>query len=263
MSAEIITAEVVKPLDRADAERLDRRIRLMVNSITDSLDKLHSLVEQAKSGAIHQTLDYPSWTAYISDVFTISIRLDRPHRRELVEYLSGQGMSQRAIADVVGVDQKTVSNDLRVGEENSSPDVADYFADAEERADAMAMADLSDAEFEAVLAEARQDGDLSRGNVADKSCRRRQTTPTTGLDGKTYRRKPRPVVDEHALRAAARQEELNAWGRACDGLIAALSWANDFKPPADTDIWPTVGQFRERLGKLTAIADGWEDGSDV
>lgn len=34
--------------------------------------------------------------------------------------MSGKGMSQRAIGAALSVDQKTVSNDLRSGEENSS-----------------------------------------------------------------------------------------------------------------------------------------------
>jgi len=38
----------------------------------------------------------------------------------LAALMSGKGMSQRAIAAVLDVDQKTVSNDLRSGEENSS-----------------------------------------------------------------------------------------------------------------------------------------------
>ncbi|POY04852.1 hypothetical protein C3469_04360 [Mycobacterium kansasii] len=104
-----------------DAKRLDQRIRLLAGSIGDSLAKLHQLVDEAKQGEIHKALGFSSWTAYLADALTIHVQLGREQRRELVGYLSGEGMSQRAIADVVGVDQKTVSNDLRSGEENSSP----------------------------------------------------------------------------------------------------------------------------------------------
>lgn len=126
---EIINVELVAPLDTSAAVRLDKQIRLMANSIGDSLEKLAVLVAEAQQGQIHQALGYPSWTAYAADALRVQIRLDRAQRRELVGYLSGEGMSQRVIADVVGVDQKTVSNDLRAGEENSSPEL-NLLADA-------------------------------------------------------------------------------------------------------------------------------------
>lgn len=44
----------------------------------------------------------------------------REDRRELSQMLTGEGMSTRAAASVLGVDQKTVVNDTR-GEEFSSP----------------------------------------------------------------------------------------------------------------------------------------------
>jgi hypothetical protein len=116
----MIDAEIVEPLDRESAERLDRRIRLLVGTIHDQIAKLYELVDKAKRGNVHEALGFSSWTAYLADVFTVDVRLKRQQRRELVSYLSGEGMSQRAIADVVGIDQKTVGNDLR-REENSSP----------------------------------------------------------------------------------------------------------------------------------------------
>src|SRR4029077_6447485 len=41
---------------------------------------------------------------------------------ELVGYLSGEGMSIRAIAEVIGVDRQTVANDQKARGENSPPD---------------------------------------------------------------------------------------------------------------------------------------------
>jgi hypothetical protein len=192
-----VDAEVVDPIGRADAQRLDKRIRLLVGTINDNLAKLYELVEQAKAGEIHKALGYPSWTAYVADVFTVQVRLDRGQRRELVGYLSGEGMSQRAIADVIGVDQKTVSNDLRLpGEENSSPepepiDASDFFDDDQEAADCSAMADVSDHEFESVLRDARAQGDLSRENVVRLSRELTDDKAVTGRDGKTYRPTPK------------------------------------------------------------------------
>ena len=108
----IVDAEVVPTLDRAAAERLDKRIRLLVGTINDSIAKLHDLVQEAKHGDAHVALGFPSWTAYLADVFTVEVRLERGARAELVGYLSGEGMSQHTIADVVGVGVGTVNRDL-------------------------------------------------------------------------------------------------------------------------------------------------------
>lgn len=117
------TTATVDSAESSAAKRLDHRIRLLAGSIGDSLAKLHMLVEEAKQGEIHKALGFPSWTAYLADALTIQVQLGREQRRELVGYLSGEGMSQRTIADIVRVDQKTVSNDLRsTAEEFSSPE---------------------------------------------------------------------------------------------------------------------------------------------
>lgn len=120
----VIDAEIVEPLDPEAAERLNERIRLLVGSIHNPLTKLYELVAEAKEGNLHAALGFPSWTAYLADVFSVGVRLSRKQRKEMVGYLSGEGMSQRAIGAVVGVDQKTVSHDLR-REENSSPETTE------------------------------------------------------------------------------------------------------------------------------------------
>jgi transposase len=132
-------AEVVEPLDREAAERLDKRVRLLVGNIHDSMAKLHDLLLEAKRGHVHMALGLPSWTAYVANVFTVEVRLEPQQRRELVGWLSGEGMSQRAIADTLGTSKTTVHDDLQAGGQNRPPE------------------------------------------------------PTTGLDGKTYKRKPKPT----------------------------------------------------------------------
>ena len=111
---------MIAALDRDSAERLDKRIRLLVGTIHDQIDKLYELVAEAKQGDVHAALGFPSWTAYLADVFTFDIRLEREQRRELVGYLAGEGMSQRVIADVVGVSVGTVNADLS-GAQNRTP----------------------------------------------------------------------------------------------------------------------------------------------
>lgn len=156
---------VVARVDGTDASRLDKRIRLLVGTINDNFAKLVDLVGEARRDEIHKCLGYPSWTAYVADVFTVTTRLDQPHRRELVGYLSGEGMSQRAIADAVGVSKNTVTSDLREVSQSGTPQYK-YIHD-----------DFGAPEW----------------------------TPapvTTGLDDKTYQRKPPtpprrgPITDE-------------------------------------------------------------------
>lgn len=116
----VLDAEIIS-VSRPDAERLDKRIRLIVDNLNNNLVKLYELVELAKIGEIHAALGFPSWTAYIADVFHGEVRLDREHRRELVAYLSGEGMSQRAIAGVVGVARNTAKSDLRAQVDQFDP----------------------------------------------------------------------------------------------------------------------------------------------
>lgn len=118
-----MTIEPTPTLSAADARLLTQRIQLVAGNAREALEKLHVLVEQARSGGAHAVLGFASWTDYLSSTLGESpMRLDREQRRELVAYLAGEGMSTRAIAPIAGVDQKTVRNDLRAaGEEKSSP----------------------------------------------------------------------------------------------------------------------------------------------
>ena len=91
----------------------------------------------------------------------------------------------------------------------------------------------------------------------------------TGLDGKTYPKKPsskkKPVPQpatgalghEEAMRAAAQIAELSAWGKACDGLLAALSFAASSRPPENTERYPSVETFAERYSALGSRMSEW------
>ena len=106
--------EVLVPLDRPAAERLDSRIRLIAGQFIADWAKLCTLVEQAKAGQIHVTLGYPSWTAYVADV-SGQMKVTPEIRPEAVELLASAGMSTRAIAAVTGVSKTTVVRDLSGG----------------------------------------------------------------------------------------------------------------------------------------------------
>lgn len=112
------------PLDAGAAARLTVHIRDAWTDIGAQLLRLRELVEQARAGEAWRILGFSSWTAYLTDVLP-PLSLPREQRREVVGWLSGAGMSSRAIAPIVRVDQKTVVNDRRRaisgGEETSSP----------------------------------------------------------------------------------------------------------------------------------------------
>jgi hypothetical protein len=124
-------AEVVEPMNREDAEKLDGRIRRMAGDTKGKLDTLGALVADAKAGRIHEVLDgYPSWTAYVADALgELCSGQGIQTRRELVAYLYDIGMSERAIAAATGASKTTVHRDLGSAKSqvvhNGPPDAAD------------------------------------------------------------------------------------------------------------------------------------------
>jgi hypothetical protein len=103
-----------------EAKELDAEIREASGKLSADIDALLNLLEMAKAGQIHIALGFPSWPAYICDAVQIAPS-NRADRKMLAALMSAEGLGQRAIAAVLSVDQKTVSNDLRSGEEYSSP----------------------------------------------------------------------------------------------------------------------------------------------
>lgn len=101
-------------LSPTEAQRLTQRIKLTASTIRDNLWKLRNLVEEAKTSNAWQVLGFASWTAYLADTLADEpMRLGRDERQELVEYLSGEGLSTRAIAPIVGVTHETVAQDIK------------------------------------------------------------------------------------------------------------------------------------------------------
>lgn len=166
----------VQAITADEARRLTERIRITAHTARESIEKLHTLLAEAKHGEAHVALGYPSWTAYLSEVLGEEpLRLARDQRQELVGFLAGEGMSTRAIAPIVGASQRTVANDL--GEQNCSP--------APDPLDEFAGADWVEPDDEPIEAEI----------VEDEPAR------VTGLDGKSYP-KPAPTPQRQPNRRA-------------------------------------------------------------
>jgi hypothetical protein len=108
-------------LSAGEAQRLTQRIKLTASSVRDGLFKLRNLVEEAKRSNVWQVLGFQSWTAYLADTLADEpMRLGRDERQELVGYLSGEGLSTRAIAPIVGASVGTVHADI-AGVQNRTP----------------------------------------------------------------------------------------------------------------------------------------------
>jgi len=117
-------------MDAKKAQILTEEISRVAFTVTVGLQRLHTLVSQAKMGNAHIALGYPSWPAYLvatlndgvaGGIAAASGHLTLEERRELVAYLAGEGMSTRAIAPIVGVGKGTVHRDL-AGAPYGAPD---------------------------------------------------------------------------------------------------------------------------------------------
>ena len=99
-------------MSEPDARRLTERIKLLLGSVNDQMDRLGRLVTEARDGGAHLALGYRSWTEYVAAEFgSEPLRLGRDDRRALVAELTAAGMPTRAIAPVLGVGKSTVDRD--------------------------------------------------------------------------------------------------------------------------------------------------------
>lgn len=98
-----------------DARRLTDRIKVAVEGTWH-------LIEEAYLSRAWSALGYTSWDDYCTREFgTSRLRLPREDRQEVVASLREIGMSTRAIAAGIGVQQKTVVNDLQQVKSLTSP----------------------------------------------------------------------------------------------------------------------------------------------
>jgi len=215
-----------------DAGRRRDRIKLLLSAMTTTTEKIADLLDAAQAEQDHVALGYASWPAYVAGEFADALAgLSTAARRPAVAALAEGGLSSRAIAEIAGVDQSTVVRDRQVMQ-NASPGEAgpvrsakleqrrEFFDSDEEMRAAEAMADASDEDFEAALTAAREQDDLSRGNVVANLPEKR----VTGRDGKRYpavqperkppRRSPLPDAYRSAMwelrKSVERLEKLHA-----------------------------------------------------
>jgi hypothetical protein len=117
MSAELeatVNAEIAD-LDLVEAQAITGRIRAWVNALP--IDDW----KRAYFGRIWLAMGYDSWAEWC-DCELDGFMLPAVERREVVAELSESGMSNRAIAAVVGVHHSTVIEDRRSGGGNPPPE---------------------------------------------------------------------------------------------------------------------------------------------
>lgn len=152
-------------LDRESAEQLDYRLRVAAAAARESLALVAALVAEAKAGRVHETLGFPSWTAYLADALGGKLHVPDGVRSELIGLLAGEGVSVRGIAAVAGVSKSTVSREVRSlpVAEQSEPTVPD--------------------------------GTVGEGiePVGEGSARPMAASEIVGLNGKKYKRASTPV----------------------------------------------------------------------
>lgn len=188
-----------------EARRVTERIRAIAVTVKDQLEKLQTLLNEARDGEAWRVLGYASWTAYLADVMGEQpLRLPRDERQQIVGYLAGEGMSSRAIAPIVGASPSQVKRDAQVAQMGQVPGVtnvppepaptADYVTD---QTDLDAAPELPDegvgAPHDSGDAEPSEDEGLPLPSPSSRS--------VTGLDGKQYTRpepqtpRRRPITD--------------------------------------------------------------------
>lgn len=140
--------------------------RSLTERIKSCMGDLIVLVVKAHAGRVWLALGYESWADYIKGEFDHApLSLEREQRKAVVALLRGHGMSTRAIGAATGTSDFTVRNDLS-GAINHAPDEP---LDVEVESDALA---------EELIANDPP------------------VTTITGLDGKTYPVRTRPVPND-------------------------------------------------------------------
>jgi hypothetical protein len=113
-----MTKQEPPQMDSEIAEKLDRMIRETADALQDAADaveeqweELKRLVAEAKDGNIHSVLGYKSWPAYVADAIGLNPS-NIEERYKCVEFLVSEGMSQRAIAKMLGIAVVTVNRSV-------------------------------------------------------------------------------------------------------------------------------------------------------
>lgn len=197
--------ELAIQFDTAAAERRAERIRLRLDAIADNYSTVMPMIREAIEKRDDQALGYRSVSEYVADRFGGALqRLGVDTRREVVKELTAAGMSTRAIAPVVGVDQATVVRDV-ARDAHASPEFESVVKETQTVAGDTEVPPEPEPD---PSVEPANEPDAIDNGPADMSTPSPATKPrpVVGIDGKTYTAKPRKFEEsqedrEHAHRA--------------------------------------------------------------
>jgi hypothetical protein len=108
---EVEEVELIEPLSKRKAQALHKKIQTAVGQWHTKRDAVLDLLNEAAAGQIHISLGYKSWPAYLADTVQI-VPANMEERQELAVAMSAKGLTQRPIAAILGVSQKTIDRDL-------------------------------------------------------------------------------------------------------------------------------------------------------
>lgn len=273
MSLEIVVddnAVVDEVMTYDEARAVTDRLRQTVAVVAVQITK-------AYRGRAWLVLGYSSWEDYLEgEQIRPAGRLPRAERREVVAELRDAGLSTRAIAAATGASVGTIHADITCSELNTSifrpgdAEIAqgllgcvdsgeatgDEIIDQLDRAGVdwrswTRLADVTDDEFEDVLAECRTEGDMSCENVYSKVTSIAGSRPPidkiTGLDGKKYTSAQKPATER-------RRPFASTWSY-YKLQVEARRLANKLEQVVADDRFPRYppdGDLRRELDRLVA-----------
>jgi WhiB family transcriptional regulator, redox-sensing transcriptional regulator len=224
-------------LDTKHARELDTQIRAQSAFVASGFETLLGLMKQAAVGQIHKALKRADGTQYrsITDYFNDAVKIrpkDASERRLMAEAMSDEGMSVRAIGNALGVSRETIRRDLN----------------AEAATDTNVSVDTT--------AQTEADVTPTTNGVNGQPV----TDPViTGINGKTYKRKPKdnkpkdtPPADTPTNRGQAKtlKRAYQAIAKAIGDLDAAFPHLDHVDADLDIELLRNLATAADRIGTL-------------
>ena len=209
---------------------MDGRIRRLAKQAGEQLVQVGRLLDEAQAGRVHETLGFPSWTAYVADALGGQLQLSSEARQAMVALMSGEGMSVRAIASATGVSKSTVARDIDEVSHNGTP--------------------ANDADSDVSHSGTPEpDAEVSRDGTSDS-----EPATVTGLDGKTYT-KPKGKGDKAAPRRPNARKAVERIAPHLSGLAVAVSELDPGEVNAE-ELQTEIASIAESLGTIRKFVDG-------
>lgn len=228
--------------------------RVLTAQIRESVAGVWDLIVEAYTSRAWTSLGYDSWDDYTRTEFDgVRIALPREDRREVVGSLRDAGLSTRAIASAIGVNDKTVRNDL-AGAEYSAPVIG---ADGKQYAPKPAHVTTTTRTTESTKVE--HDVDLETGEITSPGSRAPLQESAPGVEQPSAEpgaldpiaaAKAEAAKSPHVLahKAIERYRDANKTVDAAGGIDALLAETRDYE---------AAQNWAKDLDDAIAITETW------